>query len=226
MKILRHVSWLAALGAFVLTSGAAQAAVSVSAGNASAVPGGQAATTLTFAFDAPYDFTTLTLFVDYDDNLLTLNTGLSTVAFNAVDPLYSIPQTGYQTVLAALALNPAFSAVPNDAAGSYSLSALYNPGSSYPLPIGSLVIKGVFDLKPAFLAGMSTGIDIRGSMTSTAADVDPFPEDTFGDFGNPGDVPVIATISAVPEPETWLLLLGGLGLVGARAVRRKTSARQ
>lgn len=35
------------------------------------------------------------------------------------------------------------------------------------------------------------------------------------------DVTLTFTVSAVPEPRTWLLLLGGLGIVGALAARRQ-----
>lgn len=35
------------------------------------------------------------------------------------------------------------------------------------------------------------------------------------------DVTLTFTVSAVPEPQTWLLLLGGLGIVGALAARKR-----
>lgn len=38
------------------------------------------------------------------------------------------------------------------------------------------------------------------------------------------DVTLTFTVSAVPEPQTWLLLLGGLGIVGALAARTRQRA--
>ena len=43
---------------------------------------------------------------------------------------------------------------------------------------------------------------------------------TSGDVGNPG----LFTLAPVPEAETWAMLLAGLGLVGAIARRRRTTA--
>ncbi|OYY94837.1 MAG: hypothetical protein B7Y41_04575 [Hydrogenophilales bacterium 28-61-23] len=192
MKHTQRIALLLAGCAFCLTTTASQAAVTITPGNASAVPGGQAMPTLTFSFDAPYDFTSLTLLVDYDADLMTFNKAQSSISINGVQQDFS-----------ALLSNPDFFSLVNDDVGSYSLSALFGDGH-YAIPAGSMVMNSVFDLTPGFHAGMSTAVHIYGSMTSTAADVDPFPEDVFD---------VAASVTAVPEPATWLMMLGGLGLV-------------
>ncbi len=38
------------------------------------------------------------------------------------------------------------------------------------------------------------------------------------------EIPVLMTVTAVPEPETWLMLLAGMGLLGAVARRRVVRA--
>lgn len=43
-------------------------------------------------------------------------------------------------------------------------------------------------------------------------------------FNNSGFVTAVVTTPAVPEPETWALLLGGLGILGASLRKRKGAA--
>jgi len=212
MKILQQVSMLAAGCALCLTTAMAQAAVTTTAIHASALPSGKAKPALNFEFDDVYDdvyeFTTLTLWVDYDPTLMTLNVAESTLTMGGMD--YG---------LNGLLLSSIFDFyVPNDdpANGRYSLLAGFDFPQYYPIPAGSMTIKGVFDLEPGFLAGMSTDVVIYGTLTSTAADVDPFLGDDFD---------VTATVTAVPEPETWLMLLSGLGLVVAQRMRRSAMER-
>ncbi len=211
MKILQQLSLFVGGCALCVSTAMASLPVNtppvVSAGDASVVPGSgaQAMPTVTFAFSSPYEFTTLLLNVDYDSNLMTFNAAQSTLSVGGNElPL--------QQVLVALSANPNFSYSPNDAVGSYTLTAGYAFPDYYPLTAGSMVLKGVFDLKPSFLAGMYTDVAVYGTITSRAADVDPFPIDNFS---------VVPRVTAVPEPETWLMLLGGLGLVAALGRRRK-----
>lgn len=214
MKILQQVSMLAAGCALCLTTAMAQAAVTTTAIHASALPSGKAKPALNFEFDDVYDdvyeFTTLTLWVDYDPTLMTLKVAESTWSMGG-------PEYGLYEFLDGLALSSDsdFSYIDNDDPGSYSLSAGFITGN-LPIPAGSMTIKGVFDLKPGFLADMSTDVVIYGTLTSTAADVDPFLGDDFD---------VTATVTAVPEPETWLMLLSGLGLVVAQRMRRSAMER-
>lgn len=205
MNILQRVSVLAAGCALCLTTAMAQAAVNTTAIDASALPGGKAMPVLNFEFDAEYEFTTLTLWVNYDPTLMTLNVADSTWFMD-----------GEEYELDGQLLSSIFDFyVPNDDTGSYSLSAGFFTGH-LPIPAGSITIKGVFDLEPGFLAGMSTDVSISGFMTSTAADLDPSQMDEFG---------LTATVTAVPEPETWLMLLSGLGLVVAQRMRRSAMER-
>jgi hypothetical protein len=175
-------------------------------------PGATATTSLTFQFLADYDFNAITLVVDYDAGLLQFNRGASTVSLFA--PAASTPSNVAFLPAAVALFEPDPDRENNNLdAGTYVLNAFLLTG--VPLPQGSkLVLNGVFDVTGSFGASTSTQVTISGSLGGRASD--PFTEDVFPSMQT--------TVSAVPEPETWMLLLGGLGLIASR-VRRASKAR-
>ena len=68
-----------------------------------------------------------------------------------------------------------------------------------------MTLTGVFDLLPGFDTG-STPVRVFGNAS-----------DQFFAFE---EFDMTASVSAVPEPETWLMLIGGLGLIASRVRRR------
>lgn len=212
---------VAAAGLLGLAASSAQAVVAlpVSASVEPTVlvapgPGTQAITTLTYDFGADYAFNSIFLKVDYDPAFLTFNRAASSVSVVGMPPAVSLPDA---VMLLDAGFGPGVD-VDNDnsGAGQYTLSGL-TIEPSYPLPAGTkLVLSGVFDVKSALTAGTSTNVFISTTLAGSA--LDPFQEDTFSDMQ--------ITVSAVPEPETWMMLLGGLGLLAARARRAAAARRQ
>ena len=221
MKVLRKLGGIAvgvALGMASALSHAAfeiaPSAVTVTANPVALVTpvaGAQAITTLTFEFLENYSFGSLSLYVDYDKDFLKFNRAASTVGVLGAGP--AVPLADAVAFLTTGM--PGFdveSDVPS--AGQYSLSG-FTIEPFYPLPLGTkLVLTGVFDLKDSFTANTTAWVHMSGLVSGPSAD--PFREDSFGILQT--------TVTAVPEPETWMMLLGGLGLI-AGSMRRRSAAR-
>jgi hypothetical protein len=223
MRIWRKLQVMGATAALALASSVAYGglefplpppAVSVTANPASLVmpgPGAKASVTLTFEFLADYAFNSISLFVNYEKQFLTFNRGDSTVGVLGAGSTVPLANAA-----ALLTSGLPGSDVENDnpSVGEYSLSG-YTIATSYPLLAGTkLVLTGVFDLSSSFAATTTTNVDMAVYVAGPSADLGQ--EDAF-----PG---LRTTVSAVPEPETWMLLLGGLGLIASR-VRRASKAR-
>ena len=98
--------------------------------------------------------------------------------------------------------------------GSYLADDNYGPAGAS-AKIGALI--GTFSATPStadwFLIGYSTQVTLASAGHIYARVNDTYPPNNTGAF----DVTVIA----VPEPETYALMLAGLGLVGVAARRRR-----
>lgn len=179
-------------------------------------PGSTAVTSFTVEFPTPYHLATLQLRVDFDAALLTFNQGASSVSVN--DTSYTLPY-----LLAELggwaAVQPgahvSFGQVPPVTSGGlteFYLNADFGGTGVYLLP-ATVVVRTAFDLvSPAFSAGMSRAVRVT---TLRLADMTLTPIELATT-----DAPILMTITAVPEPQTWYMLLAGLGLLGAVARRR------
>lgn len=79
---------------------------------------------------------------------------------------------------------------------------------------------------PQFINGQLAALTSYGlSFGRDFGDIDDNLNDTFGEFG--GYVPIFlhtAFIAGVPEPATWAMMIGGFGLVGGAARRRRVAA--
>lgn len=179
--------------------------VDVSTADVSAPALGQVSPTLTFSFVEDYGFTSLLLLVDYVPSKLSFNDALSTAVFHP----FGLPSFTLDDLVTLSGGDFFYSENPSTP-GSYTL--LVESVSSQMLPAGSsLVLTGVFDLV-GLPVGESTPVAMSGILTSTVADVDPSAINAFA---------VSAAVTAVPEPESWLMMLAGLGLLASR-VRRRT----
>ncbi len=205
-----------ALGTVSPLADAAMAAVaptlSVLGIDAVANPGGQASPQFQFTFNTDFDLAGFELTIDFDPTKLSFNAASSTLT--AGGDTYTLAQT--------LAMMEAASKVPGPGpdffyspgqggftsaitSGTFTFTGTYLT-QSYPLPAGSSVtLTGVFQAQPGFAAG-STLVHVSGQALDAS-----FTGQSFA---------ATAAVAAVPEPEAWLMLLGGLGLVAARVRRR------
>lgn len=172
-------------------------------GSVVAPVGGQAMPTMSFTFDAPFALTGFSLNLDYVPEQMTFNAGASTLSSggNVATLLEALTE-----LQGASTPDDFFGIPPTDNPGAYSLSAFYFAGH-YPVAAQTVVFTAVFDLLPAFTAGTHSDVTFSGSLENTAFESHP--------FGG------VATVTAVPEPETWLMLIGGLGLLAHRVRRRR-----
>lgn len=207
-------SLLLAAGIFGLAS-QAQAAVSVThTGDTVVAPGGQFKPEVSISFDAPYEMVHMNLALDYDPSKLVLNFAGSLINFGGVDYSYG----NFIAALAAekLATSGDFDFIESNVAGQFALDAGYLLFGSYTLT-GSIVLKPVFDMSPGFASGSSTV-----TISKLQFDDVNFNSDVLADSSQPLDYPPIdMTVTAVPEPETWLMMLGGLGLLAIRRIGQR-----
>lgn len=212
MRVLKRLLHWFAIGAFCVATASAQAAVSATTTDASAVPAGTAWPSLTISFDAPYEFIGLDLFISYDPGLLSFNSVASRVTFQGTTYNYG----DFMTVLQMLPLAPGYgdfysSLDSGNLPGEYSFNAGFLELGSTTLE-GSILVEAAFDLLPGLVAGTSTQLSINNLAITDASLV-------RTEFAT-GDTPMLVTISAVPEPETWLQFLAGLGMLLAAHRRR------
>ena len=213
--MMKQMGWtwgvvLAVVGSTSLMSTVAQAedAFTTLAGDAVAVSGGlgmQAKPTLTFDFGSQYDLVSFTLRLNYDGSLMAFNAAESTLSNGSTSASLSAVLNEL-----AMASTPGDFVVipPNVGPDSYSLSVYYGSLTGhYPIPAGTAVFTAVFDLAQPFAPGLTPPtVTFSGDLGNAAFELHGFRE--------------VAAITAVPEAEIWMMLLGGLRLAAVRVRRR------
>lgn len=223
MKAMSKDSWklgatmsLAALlgmtGQAAQAAQAVESAMAVSAINATANASGQAFPYFVFQFNTDFDLAGFEVTVEYQPAKLSFNAASSTLA--AAGSAYRLPEALAMMEAASVVpgTGPDFFYSPDQAdfgtdihSGSFNFNGAYL-SQTYRIAAGSTVVMmGVFNLQPGFDAG-NTQVRVFGQAIDPAFNSEPFD--------------VTATVSAVPEPETWLMVIGGLGLIASRVRRR------
>lgn len=178
-------------------------AIAASPVHAAALPGGTAMPSFVFDFGADFDLIGFDVLIEFDPTKLSFNAAASTLTSGG--NTMTVPNT----LMAMQLASPDFLYSTEINPGAFTFNGTYLANSVL-IPAGSSVtLTGVFDLLPGFVSG-STPVRVVGFAANTAFEEAPFD--------------VTANVTAVPEPETWLMLLGGLGLVAAR-VRRRAAAK-
>lgn len=198
MKATNYISSVLLAAGLGLSAGS-QATVGVSSSGAVGMPNDLVFATMNFDIGTDYPFTSFDIAVDYEPQKLSFDEGMSTVNVGA-------NTYGLSAFLSLLAANSDYFLVnPDPGNGMFSLSAF----ALTPVNVtGPVEIKVALRLAQDFTLGASV-VNYYGSISG---DLD---EDLIsGNF----------SVSAVPEPQVWMLWLGGLGLLAMRRVGKIKSA--
>lgn len=195
------MSMMRKIGAWLFGSAMLAAAASAHANNwysdtLVGTPGGQVTATWTYDFGTDYPLWMATMEVSYDPALMNFLPEMSSVDVNGAP--YSF--AGMLAALETLDPDVSHNVAPGIVAFSFFLP-LDGPAS---VPVsGPVTFSAVFVLAPDFSG--PAYIDFSGAVAGDE-------EQLFS-----GTI----TVTAVPEPETWLMWLGGLGLLASRYARRR-----
>ncbi len=196
MKTLNYPASLIMGLCMLLCGVSAQAAVSVTPSVAAGASSDVVFARLNFDIGTDYPFTSFGITMEYDPTKLAFDQELTVVKLGVVPYSFSefMELLGRKKIL----LVP----YPDPLNGIYGLSAIV----ANPEPVsGPLEVGIALRLLPEFTAGIT-------QVTY------------FGDISGDGDELFFDgafTVSAVPEPQTWLLWLGGLGLVLMQQARQR-----
>jgi hypothetical protein len=173
--------------------------------NGSAAPGGTAFTSLTIRFTGIYQFTGAAATITFDPALLTFNPFQSKVSVLGVER--SLP--AFLTLLSQMENLPGsdFDVYGGEnPAGTLFFGAGFTLQGSMPLN-GNIIVTTAFDLASTMAVGSVSEVALTQLVM---ADLDT----GIVSLAAPGS-PLLMTVTAVPEPESWLMLLAGMGLLGA-----------
>lgn len=219
MKLWKFAAAACTAGALALGSGTAlaglQANVSVTGANGAAAPGATAFTSLTISFAQIYNFVGVDFEMFYDTSKLTFNEGQSSV--NLMGTSLTLPE--FMTGLVDLHFSSGgdFEIYGAGVSGSGDMFLHAGFGSgSYPLSPGDIVLTMAFNILHTTPVGSTANITFTQlALTDVTPEMTPLATD---------DNRIILTVTAVPEPESWLMMLAGVGLLGAVARRRASRA--
>jgi hypothetical protein len=174
-------------------------------------PGSQALPSFVFVFGADYDLAGFDITINFDPAKLTFNAAASTLTTSAGTSTLAQVANGLINGPGNFLFSPDPDFGTAIDTGTFKFGgSFFDPNFFLPVSNGSsFTLTGVFNMRTTFTSG-TTDVQVVG----TAGD---FAFNPFEDFGG------TATVTAVPEPETWLMLLGGLGLIASR-VRRRAKA--
>jgi hypothetical protein len=198
---------------------ASAASIDSSGAGASALRGAPASPTFTVNFgtaSSPYDLVALNFDLTYDSAVLTFNPDASTITYNGASTV------GINTVLNQLAPDSGSVCAGNSC--SSSVPGIFTVGW---FTLGSVALNAPVTLTAAFIVSPGAAIGSSSTVSLTGTSGANVPVSTDFPFGVRDDnylASAAITVTAVPEPEGWLMLLAGLGLI-ATLGRRRLSAR-
>lgn len=190
---------LAAIAGLCLFATSAQAVlapaeIQLTVSDATGLPGSIVFPTISFPING-FEFDSLTLTLTYDASVLAFQAGASTVTLNgASQALTSLPNY--------------FAGAPTTVGGLQQ--TVYSAFSVNSVPVtGALVLTGSFQI----LGGAASGL--YPVVFSGSVSTGPGPAFDEPDFSSQ------LSVAVVPEPETWLLWIGGIGMLATRVIRRR-----
>jgi hypothetical protein len=153
-----------------------------------------------------YDFTFTGTTYDVANGVFTTsNTANSDGTYNITSASGTLSSTNTALQQGAFTLYPGNGAMQTTADGTEYYSNLYTPGTASFADQGAEFSGASFGLN--IFNGVNAGYP---SCTGDCASV----YQAGGTLYNPGDIGKV-TISAVPEPSVWIMMLGGIALMGA-----------
>lgn len=182
----------------------AQAGVTVQAVDAAGLPGGTVLPALQYDFDAPYAVLSFGLQFSYDPGLLAFDSAASQVSLDGVTVSFAaaiatLPAADY-------AANFGVDPVSGMAFGAFSYIPATVVGIDH-----QLIFRPAFQILGTPAAGPLTSVTFIGDLTDDVSGV----ETTFSKAA-------AISVSAVPEPATWLSF--GLGMLALGAIVRRRHA--
>lgn len=205
MQVIRSAALLTlAVSASFLSQGG-YAATGISTMDASGRPSSSATPSFTLDFGASQALNNISFSWEYDADHLSFNKGLSTVDYGGQTRSLS---SFIDFLKQEFGGSPQYFSTEAGSVGATNKIFDYTLFADAPINVsGPMVFNLAFDLGGTTAIGQDLTVKIAGNL------VDP----DWNEFPYEGQ----AVIHAVPEPEVWLLWLGGLGLLAWRSFSNK-----